>query len=43
MPADQRVEGLSVTELEFGFGMLWDLAPDGEHVVVFRSGWYGAR
>ncbi|HNP57997.1 MAG TPA: DUF4062 domain-containing protein [Gordonia sp. (in: high G+C Gram-positive bacteria)] len=37
VPADQRVEGLSVTELEFGFGMLWDSAPDGEHVVVFRD------
>ena len=37
VPADQRVEGLSVTELEFGFGMLWDSAPDGEHVVVFRE------
>ncbi|MFN8056022.1 tetratricopeptide repeat protein [uncultured Gordonia sp.] len=37
VPVDQRVEGLSVTELEFGFGMLWDSAPDGEHVVVFRE------
>ena len=26
-----------MTELEFGFGMLWDSAPDGEHVVVFRE------
>lgn len=37
VPASQRVEGLSVTELEFGFGMLWDSAPDGEHLVVFRD------
>ncbi len=37
VPAAQRVEGLSVTELEFGFGMLWDSAPDGEHVVVLRE------
>ena len=37
VPAAQRVEGLSVTELEFGFGMLWDSAPDGEHVVLFRD------
>ncbi|HNP58231.1 MAG TPA: hypothetical protein PK331_16870 [Gordonia sp. (in: high G+C Gram-positive bacteria)] len=26
-----------MTELEFGFGMLWDSAPDGEHLVVFRD------
>lgn len=37
VPSSQRVEGLSVTELEFGFGMLWDSAPDGEHVAVFRD------
>lgn len=37
VPSSQRVEGLSVTELEFGFGMLWDSAPDGEHVVAFRE------
>jgi tetratricopeptide (TPR) repeat protein len=37
VPSTQRVEGLSVTELEFGFGMLWDSAPDGEHVVAFRD------
>ncbi len=37
VPADQAVEGLSVTELEFGFGMLWPSAPPGEHVVVFRD------
>nr|WP_064569981.1 AAA family ATPase [Gordonia sp. LAM0048] len=37
VPADQPVEGHSVTELEFGFGMLWPSAPTGEHVVLFRE------
>lgn len=37
VPSSQHVEGLSVTELEFGFAMLWDSAPAGEHVVVFRD------
>ncbi|GAA4758266.1 DUF4062 domain-containing protein [Gordonia alkaliphila] len=37
VPESQSVEGLSVTALEFGFGLLWDSAPDGDHVVVFRD------
>ena len=37
VPQTQPVEGLSVTALEFGFGLLWDVAPAGDHVVVFRD------
>jgi tetratricopeptide (TPR) repeat protein len=37
VPAQERVEGLSVTELELGFGMLWPSAPAGEHIVMLRE------
>lgn len=37
VPADQPLEGLSVTELEFGFGLLWDSAPAGDHIVLCRT------
>ncbi|MFT4127596.1 MAG: DUF4062 domain-containing protein, partial [Gordonia sp. (in: high G+C Gram-positive bacteria)] len=29
VPATQRVDGLSITGMEFGFGMLWESAPPG--------------
>ena len=37
VPESQPVDGLSVTALEFGFGLLWDSAPTGDHFVVFRN------
>ena len=37
VPADQVVEGRSITELEFGHGALWDSAPPGDHVILVRT------
>ncbi len=37
VPADQVVEGQSITELEFGHGALWDSAPPGDHVILVRT------
>ncbi|MFC0316526.1 DUF4062 domain-containing protein, partial [Gordonia phosphorivorans] len=37
VPESQSIEGLSVTALEFGLGLLWESAPEGDHLVVFRD------